>query len=375
MKIAYVTSHDPRNIGSWSGIVYYMGKTLEEKFNDVAYIGNLHEVPHVISRGKWAIYKYLFNKKYLIERETAVVKNYAEQVNRKLRDVDADVIISPGTIPIAELETNKPIVFWTDACFAGMVGFYPEFSNLCEESIRDGHNVEKAALQRCKLAIYSSEWAAQTATRFYGVDKSKVKVVPFGANIEHTMTDNEIKEMIEKRPQNKCKLLFMGVDWTRKGGDIAVKITEELNKSGLESELTVVGCQPPINESLPPFIKVLGFISGNERNNLFAESHFFILPSRAEAYGIVFCEANAFGVPCVATNVGGIPTIIKEGINGKTFPKDADIEEYCSYISNLFFNYSEYKRLALSSLNEYRTRLNWSVAGDTLKNILMESIY
>jgi glycosyltransferase involved in cell wall biosynthesis len=170
--------------------------------------------------------------------------------------------------------------------------------------------------------------------------------------------------------------LFIGVDWIRKGGDIAFKVAKKLNQSGLRSELIVVGCQPIINEPIPDFVKPLGFISkqtdrGKQQiANLFVESHFLILPSRAECYGIVFCEANAFGIPCLASSVGGIPTIIKDNLNGRTFDKDASIDEYCQYILNLFKNYTEYKKLAISTFHEYQSRLNWSVAGQAVKRLL-----
>jgi glycosyltransferase involved in cell wall biosynthesis len=98
------------------------------------------------------------------------------------------------------------------------------------------------------------------------------------------------------------------------------------------------------------------------------------MPSRAESFGHVFCEASSFGVPSLATNVGGIPTAVRNDANGRTFSKEAGFEEYCAYISDLFSNYSRYKNLALSSFKEYEARLNWSVAGQTVKELLMDLI-
>jgi glycosyltransferase involved in cell wall biosynthesis len=190
----------------------------------------------------------------------------------------------------------------------------------------------------------------------------------------------EIQDTIEARPSNRCKLLFLGVDWYRKGGDVALKVAEELNNLGLDTELTVVGCQPIVEGALPSFVKSLGFISksttaGKERiDRLIAESHFLILPSRAECYGVVFCEANSLGVPCISREVGGIPTIIKPNKNGVLFDLNADISEYCNYIAQLFTNYTDYKDLALSAFNEYQSRLNWTVAGQTVKKLLTDII-
>jgi len=185
---------------------------------------------------------------------------------------------------------------------------------------------------------------------------------------------------LESRPRDKCKLLFLGVDWFRKGGDIALEVTKQLNQAGFSAELTVVGCLPVVDGSLPNCVKVLGFINkstkdGREQlDRLISESHFLILPSTADCTPIVFCEANSFGVPCISTNVGGIPTVIKDGLNGKLFSLDAEIYDYCKYISDIFSNYSQYQCLALSSFNEYQTRLNWSVAGKTVKRLLSELI-
>jgi hypothetical protein len=45
--------------------------------------------------------------------------------------------------------------------------------------------------------------------------------------------------------------------------------------------------------------------------------------------------------------------------------------EYCEYIYNIFTNYNQYKQLALSAFNEYESRLNWRVAGQEVRDLLM----
>lgn len=70
--------------------------------------------------------------------------------------------------------------------------------------------------------------------------------------------------------------------------------------------------------------------------------------------------------------MGGIPTAIKNDLNGRTFSIDASIEDYCTYVSDLFSNYDQYKQLALASFNEYQSRLNWSVSTQTVKKLIME---
>ncbi|NLI77764.1 MAG: glycosyltransferase [Candidatus Riflebacteria bacterium] len=48
----------------------------------------------------------------------------------------------------------------------------------------------------------------------------------------------------------------------------------------------------------------------------------FVAPSREEAFGISICEAMERGVPVVATAVGGIPEIVRDGVDGRLVPPD-----------------------------------------------------
>lgn len=385
MKIAYVTTYDATDRNAFGGHVYYMAQSLKSQSISLEYIGPLTQKYSYkfVFRVKEYFYNRLLKKRYTRSRDRILLKDYARQISRKLCGLNVDIVfspMSPGSQPIAYLECDQPIVIWTDATLAGVIGFYPSFSNLCKETIKDGKANERSALSRCSLAIYTSEWAAQTAIEHYQIDPSKVKVIPFGPLVECDRDLGDVRKIVDSRPSNKCKLLFLGRLWHRKGGDIAFQVAKELNESGLNTELTVVGCHPIIDEPLPGFVRSLGYISkstqegANEINRLLAESHFLVLPTRADCTPFVFSEACSFGLPCISTNVGGISTIIRDDVNGKIFSKDASNEEYCTYISNLFSDKSQYKKLALSSFNEYQSRLSWSAAGQAVKKLLMDLI-
>jgi hypothetical protein len=148
----------------------------------VAPIGPLTDPLPRLFQYKERVYNSLLSRNYLYDREPYVVNAYARQVEEVLPRLSPDVLFSPGTIPILRVKTEKPVVFWVDATFAGLLDFYPTYSNLCRETIASGHRLEQEALDRCRLAIYSSEWAARTALENYRVDPAKVRVVPFGAN-------------------------------------------------------------------------------------------------------------------------------------------------------------------------------------------------
>ena len=59
-------------------------------------------------------------------------------------------------------------------------------------------------------------------------------------------------------------------------------------------------------------------------------------------------------------------------MNGELFDRDSDPTEYSEYIYDIFTNYNQYKQLALSAFNEYESRLNWRVAGQEVRDLLMK---
>ena len=176
-----------------------------------------------------------------------------------------DAVFSPSTWTLAHLRTQLPIVFWTDACFAGLLDFYWSFSNLARPSIVAGHAAEQGALDGCRRAIYSTQWAVQTVQERYRVDPAKIAVVPFGGNLEEPPTLEEAADAVRERDPALCQLLFVGVDWTRKGADIAVEALEALRAQGRPAQLTIVGCRPPRSLRLPAGVEVIPFIGKGDR--------------------------------------------------------------------------------------------------------------
>lgn len=379
MKIAYVTTFDAKDITNWSGLPFYLASNLKKNDVKLIYVGPLKKKISLLAiLLKW-YYRLCSNLKYTDDREPTVLRYYAKQVSKKLKDKDYDLILSPGTIPISYLDVKKPIIFWTDATFEGMRDYYPGFTNLCRRSIKNGNNMEQRSLDNCRFALYSTEWAAKSAITNYDVDEDKVKVVHFGANIDDNRTIDDIKNLTKKKLKSKiCKLLFIGVEWERKGGPIAVEVVKILNKKGVKSELHIVGCNPQIDNK-PDYIKIYGFINKNTKTGklklekLFSESHFFILPTQAECSALVLSESNSFGVPALTTKTGGLSDIVIHGVNGGIFPVNAGPEEYSNFIKKYMKNYQDYKKLALTSFDRYLKEFCWNITTKKLLKILEEA--
>jgi len=378
MKVAYVTVQDSTNVRSFSGTGYYVPQSLEINGAQVHYIGKLKTKPYLVEKLKETYFEKIQRKRYWFNRNPRVIKNFGEQALKRLENVDYDVALSISSIPMARMKTDKPIVYWMDAVFADIIDFYPEFTNMAGITLREGQKMEQEALERCTYAVFSSQWAADGAMRHYNIDPAKVKVINYGANIDRPYDEGQVDEIIHSKPVDRYKLLFAGVDWKRKGGDKALQVAQELNDRGVKTELHLLGSQPDNGQELPEFVVNHGFISkesqeGRDKiHQIISNAHFLILPTKADCTPIVFAEFNSYGIPCLTTDVGGIPSLVKNGVNGHMFGLNASANAYADFIEPVMEDEEAYHKLAHSSYQEYKNRLNWKVAGEKMMELLKE---
>lgn len=378
MNITYISSFDATDITSYSGTGYFIPSKLKEAGDSVSFIGELSKINPLEQRVKRRMYKML-GKNYLIERNPRVLNLWAERIHKSL-DSSTQALVAYSSQPFAKLNSGKPKVFWTDAVFANMVDYYKVYSNLCAESINHGNLMEQQAIDNSTIAVYSSQWAAQAAIRYYGASESKVRVVPYGANIDVDYTLQDIMQRAKAKSFDVCKLLFLGVEWERKGGDIAVEVAQNLIDKGIRTRLSIVGVDPPQEVKDLDFVDAYGYIRKSEKkglellNNIISESHFLLLPTRADCTPIVYSELNAHGIPVITTNEGGIPSLVTDGINGFMFDKDSSPGVFADAIIDKFTHKEKYIDLSASSFNEYKTRLNWKHSISEFRKILNELI-
>ena len=376
IKIGYISHHNPYDRRTWSGTPYYIIQALEQHCGHVEYLGTLNTPLTFIGRVSNGIFG-LVRRLYDYSHSVLIARSYARQIQNRLSGKSIDVLIAQCASEIAYLSTEIPIILTTDATFPLMCDYYPYFSNIFEWSKKESVEVERRALKNASRVIYPSEWAAKSAQRDYGLEESKINVINYGANIDRVPD----KKTVLNRSHNidKCRLLFLGVEWERKGGGIAFETLLELDLMGIDAELTVVGCIPPARFKNPrvsviPFLNKNNLPDRNKLDELLFHSDFLLLPTRAEALGIVYSEASAFGLPILTTNTGGISSVVIDGKNGFLFPLNAGGHEYAMCIANLHIDPKRYNELVVSSRDLFETKLNWDNWGKAVKELIIEVV-
>jgi glycosyltransferase involved in cell wall biosynthesis len=376
MRVAYITSYNSEEVKHWSGTGHYIAEALRTQGIELLRI-NCKVNYSFLQRLQRKLSKVLFNKVHLLEREPAYLKSIAKKASQLLSNKDYDIIFSPGSLPITYLKTNKPIVFFTDATYDCLMNLYLKDQPLTKKSIENGNKAEAMALKNATLAFYTSEWAIESAIDKYKVDIAKIRKTNFGANIPYVYSEEEIRMLIAERIQKETKdLLFIGVDWYRKGAKKAIETVALLNAKGYQVSLTIVGCAIPEGVVLPSFVKHYPFISKNTDEgqqmlvSLFKQASFFILPTVADCTPIVFSEAAAYGLPVITTNSGGCPSVILDQLTGYCISSENYAEEASSIISSLISDQLAYERISLNAFCRFCTDLNWTVIGKRLVDSL-----
>ncbi len=282
-------------------------------------------------------------------------RSFASALNRNLQRYDLtkyDLLFSIGSSEIAFLRTDVPIIHLTDATYAQMVGYYDGF-DMGDRRNRDADTIQRKAYEVSKQLILMSHWTAASAMNDYDVPEEKINVLRFGAN-------QDVPDRLpERRRDGRLRLLFVGKEWKRKGGHIAVEALNSLRSRGIDAELTMVGCDAPKDVLNTPHVTIHPYAV--DVASFFRDADVFILPTRAECAGIVFCEASAYGLPSFATATGGVPDYVEDGVNGRLLPSEATGEDFADVIDELWNDQEAMDAMCLSARSRYEEELNWDV--------------
>ncbi len=376
VKIAYLSSSNPYDKKSWSGIHYHLLKTIVNQGYEVEYLGEVDaSIPIFFGKLKSLLTKIFLRKQYDYRHSVSLSKHYAKHYNKKLVEKHYDLIFAPvASCEIAYIKTKIPIVSLSDTTFSNMINYYSNYTKLTKKSLKQALLIEQKALSNSAAIIYPSAWAKNSAITDFKIPSEKIKIIPLGANLENIPS----AEIVLNKPQSStCRLLFLGVDWERKGGQIAFETFLELKKMNIETSLVICGCIPPDqikNENLQiiPFLDKNNIDDQQKLNDLLLNTDFLILPTKAECFGVVFCEASAFGIPSVTCDTGGVEGAVKNGINGYRLHMNASGLDFANQIASIFQEKSNFENLRESCRSIYEKNLNWDSWGSKAKEVFDE---
>ncbi len=165
--------------------------------------------------------------------------------------------------------------------------------------------VEKTVYESARVTFTTGTFAGKSLVEDYGLAGGRTECVFSGTNV---------RQAAQPMAKPFCGVvLFVGVDWTRKGGPDLVEAFTRVAEVHPQARLRIAGCSPAVSH---PRIQTLGRLSLEETAEQFLEADIFCLPSYHEPSAVALVEAQLYGLPVVATNVGGSPDRLVDGETG-----------------------------------------------------------
>lgn len=290
-----------------------------------------------------------------------------KKIMELIEKLKPDIIHVHGTYPpysiIPLMVKNYPIV----VTIHGSISIESQFSLKNKLLLQNiiYRELEKKVIKHASRLIAVSPPIREICLKM-GADPSRVDLILNG------IANDECE--VESQSMEHPSLLYIGRLVKIKGIDILIKALSIVKTTYPDIKLYIAGTGGQKNKinslakkmNLTENVILLGNVFGLEKKSLIASIDLFILPSRYDACPIVLLEAMASSKPVIASNVGGIPYIVKNGETGLLF-ETGDVKELAEKIVKLLDDKD--LRLKMGKAGKEKSKLfSWNtVANQTIK--------
>lgn len=342
LTLGFLCPHNPHDRRAFSGTSAFAARALARRPGVEMRLLGAHAPPRMLDRLLQRPSPILQDDPVALDGAEAVIGLVAtKQLNRLLDQ-------HPG-LPVFHVTDATP------AFLAEAYGWAIPESAFAEE---------RRLAARAARVIYSSPEMAARAPLDLELPGLRPAAAAFGVNFE-TLPGT----CPEKPVPGRLELLFVGLDWVRKGGDIAVATLSRLRDQGIDAHLTIVG-RCPERHWRHPDITYTGFLSKNRVRDvaaltrLYTKSHLLLAPSRSDCTPMVLAEAMAHGTPVVATETGGIASLLGGAGTGRLLPPYASPGEWAATIRSLMADRDGYRLMSDAAFERGRAELSWEAWAD-----------
>ncbi|WP_300133080.1 glycosyltransferase family 4 protein [uncultured Barnesiella sp.] len=369
VRIGFISVNSPLDRKTSSGTTFQMYQALKKIGADIVWLQPKHDFFYKLVNLFFKLLAVFTRSRILRDHIVPLAKIESKSL-KKIYIEQCDILFAPfASTALYYLKTDKPIIYLSDATFAAMLDYY--FKGIAFWNIKQANKIEQTALSKATIIVVSSEWARQSVQSDYNIPQPQIHVLEFGANIDE-------EDIVPHKfiYNNHLNILFLGVDWIRKGGEIAVEAVKYLNENGIFTTLQIVGIRNLDNDIANlPYVKNYGFFDKNNPDDynqlvsIIQQSHCLLLPTKAECAGIVFCESSANGLPIFTYNTGGVANYVENGRNGYMLSLGATGKDFGQKIRECLDS-GELEKMSEFAVSMYKEKLNWQVWGQKVEKII-----
>lgn len=180
--------------------------------------------------------------------------------------------------------------------------------------------LDGAIFRRAAAIVSTSHWAAQALRAEYPDCRTPIHVLSNPVLLDHFDIGWQGVRRLREGGGALPQFLFVGGDFPRKGG---AELLAAWRAGGLHrnARLEIV-TDWPIEGPLPAGVTVTRGVRVHSQawRDCWARADVFVMPTRNEAFGLVYQEAAAAGLPAIGTDHNAVPEIVRHGETGLLVP-------------------------------------------------------
>ncbi len=218
-------------------------------------------------------------------------------------------------------------------------------------------DLERTIYQRAAKTFVMGKHVRDSLIRHYGCPPERAVWVGAGGNLPEPTQPPDNDGYKNKR------ILFVGVDWQRKGGPQLVEAFKLVREKIPDARLAIVGCSPQIDT---PNVEILGKIPLAAVSDQLRKSTLLALPSQIEPMGVNLIEAGLHRIPVVATSIGAIPDMVPEGRSGFLVAPN-DIRGLADALLKLLTDPQLCRELGEHAYQFVKQNYTWDLVGERIR--------
>jgi D-inositol-3-phosphate glycosyltransferase len=237
---------------------------------------------------------------------------------------------------------------------------------------------EEQVVDAADMLVASTDLEAKQLLELYDADPGRVEVVHPGVDLAVFRPRSGARARLGL-PEDATVLMFAGRIQPLKAPDVLLHAVARMLEQdpGLRARLVVPvvggpsgsGLEHP--ESLAQLAETLGVadvvrfvppVAQSELADWYAAATLVCVPSYNESFGLVAAEAQAVGTPVVAADVGGLSTVVRDGVSG-FLVQGHDPDDYARVMSRVVGSPALRRELSTGAVAQ-AARFGWERTAD-----------
>ena len=223
---------------------------------------------------------------------------------------------------------------------------------------------ERAVLEAATAVVTTSEWSRRRLLERYALPADRMRVAKPGVDSAELATGSAAGEA----------LVCVGAVTPLKGHDVLLDALATITDLPWQCECVGnLDIEPAFAGGLRRLdgrVTFSGPRTGAELDRSYAAADLLVLPSRAEAYGMVVTEALARGIPVVAADVGGVTEALGPDA-GLLVPPD-DPAALAAALRDWLSDAGLRERLRRAARERRQSLADWSTTTSAIARVLAE---